>query len=74
MLLGDGKTFYIQKELRRRGTPSVTIAVNEAFSVGSAITKLRELPQERNCSVYFNFTLIPPGVSDYKRQYALGSF
>ena len=63
LLLGDGKTFYIQKQLKKHGTPFVTIAVNEAFSVGSVIKKLRELPQERNCSVYFNFTLIPPGVS-----------
>ena len=69
LILGDGKTFYIKKELKKfdkysgQKKHSVTIAINEAFCVESAIKKLRELPQEKSCAIYFNFTLIPPGVS-----------
>ena len=63
---GDGKTHHIKQELERTSgcQSTATIAVNEAFSVVNAINKLRELPpDEENCIIYFNFTLLPPGVS-----------
>ena len=42
----------------------MTISVNEAFAPVGAIKKLRTLPStEENCGVFFNFTMIPPGVS-----------
>ena len=60
---GDGKTHYIKKQLQRSSS-SVTISVNEAFTPVGAIQKLRRLPpNQENCAVFFNFTMIPPGVS-----------
>ena len=59
---GDGKTHHIKEGLS--GCHSTTIAVNEAFSVVNAINKLRKLPPDKeNCIIYFNFTLLSPGVS-----------
>ena len=61
-LSGDGKTHYIKEKLRQ-STRSLTIAVNEAFTPLSAIKKLRTLPpRQRNCAVFLNFTMLPPGV------------
>ncbi len=61
--LGDGKTHYIENELKN--VPYYKkIAVNEAFTPLAAIKKLADLPPEvPKCAVYFNFTLLPPGVS-----------
>ena len=60
---GDGKTHYIKQQLRR-SSHSLTIAVNEAFTPLSAIKKLRTLPpSQRDCAVFLNFTMLPPGVS-----------
>ncbi len=62
---GDGKTHYIKKKLKEAAS-SVTIAVNEAFSVASAIKKLQSIPMDSpDCAVFFNFTLIPPEVCIY---------
>ncbi len=60
---GDGKTHYIQKQLAQ--CPShQTIAINEAFSPSKAIAKLRSLPLcQKNVGIFFNFTILPPGVS-----------
>ena len=63
--IGDGKTYYIKQRLQR-SPASVTISVNEAFTPVNAIEKLRTLPvNEKDCAVFFNFTLLPPGVSYY---------
>ena len=59
---GDGKTHYIKEQLRKSST-SLTVAVNEAFTPLSAIKKLRKLhPSQRNCAIFLNFTMLPPGV------------
>ena len=61
--LGDGKTHYIKQQLDRSLT-SLTIAVNESFTPLKAISKLRTLPlNQKNCAIFFNFTMWPPGVS-----------
>ena len=40
-----------------------TIVINEAFSLVNAICKLQSLPHdEQQCGVFFNFTMVPPGV------------
>lgn len=58
---GDGKTYYIKKELNRSSSCS-TIAVNEAFTPLGAIKKLQCLPSDKcGCAIFFNFTLHPPG-------------
>ena len=63
---GDGKTHYIKKQLAH-SSASLTIAVNEAFTPLNAITKLRTLPlKQKNCAIFFNFTMLPPGVSEGK--------
>ena len=63
MYVGDGKTHYIEKELEH-SPHSLKIAVNEAFTPLSCMKKLTcELPSDvPNCAVYFNFTMLPPGV------------
>ena len=59
---GDGKTHYIQKQLR--GAPlSLVIAVNESFSPLNAILKLRSLTRDESCDIFFNFTIVPSNVS-----------
>ena len=61
-LKGDGKTHYIQSQLKKC-SQSLEIAVNEAFTPLSAIKKLCTLPTDVvECAVFFNFTLLPPGV------------
>ena len=60
---GDGKTHYIKEQLQL-STHSLTIAVNEAFTPLNAIKKLRQLqPSQRDCAIFLNFTMLPPGVS-----------
>lgn len=60
---GDGKTHYIKEQLRK-SYENLTIAVNEAFTPLGAIKKLRKLnPNQRDCAVFLNFTMLPPGVS-----------
>ena len=62
--LGDGKTHYIQQQLAS-SPASLTIAVNEAFEPLNAISKLRSLPfNHKECAIFFNFTMLPPGVRD----------
>ena len=40
-----------------------TIVINEAFTFVNAICKLQSLPHDQQqCGVFFNFTMIPPGV------------
>ena len=60
--LGDGKTHYIKRQLHGN-QPSLVIAVNESFSPLNAILKLRPLPRNRSCNVFFNFTIVPLIVS-----------
>ena len=60
---GVGKTYYIKKQLAK--CHSVTVAINESFEPIRVIQRLHALPKfERNCAIFFNFSLIPPvGVS-----------
>ena len=59
---GDGKTHYIKQQLAD-SPASVTVSVNEAFTPLKAISKLNTLPlNRRNCAIFFNFTMLPPGV------------
>ena len=59
---GDGKTYYIKEQLQNSST-SLTIAVNEAFTPLNVIKKLKKLhPSERDCAIFLNFTMLPPGV------------
>ena len=61
-LSGDGKTHYIQQQLAH-SPASLTVSVNEAFTPLNAISKLRILPlDQNNCAIFFNFTMLPPGV------------
>ena len=60
--VGNGKTHYIRSQLTAN---NVVIAVNEMFSIGKVIYKLKFLNDEKKCSLFFNFTLLPPGVSCY---------
>jgi len=59
-LIGDGKTHYIKKQLC---SPYLIIAVNESLTVLNAISKLRNLPADKKCAIFFNFTIIPLPVS-----------
>ena len=59
---GDGKTHYIQQQLAT-SSDSVTVTVNEAFTPLNTIRKLCKLPlNKKNCAIFFNFTMLPPGV------------
>ena len=61
---GDGKTHYIKNQLKQSAA-GLTVAVNEAFTPLNAIKKLRTLSKnQRDCAIFFNFTMLPPGVSD----------
>ena len=61
---GNGKTHYIRKQLAGC-SEHVTIAINEVFSPLSAIIKLRSLSlYKENVGLFFNFTILPPGVSN----------
>ena len=62
--LGDGKTHYINKQLQGN-QPYLIISVNELFSPLNAILKLRSLPRNESCNVFFNFTILPTRVSTY---------
>ena len=57
---GDGKTHYIRQQL---DDPHLVIAVNESFTPLNAILKLRKLPHNHTCAVFFNFTIVPSIVS-----------
>ncbi|XP_019859705.1 PREDICTED: uncharacterized protein LOC109587936, partial [Amphimedon queenslandica] len=57
-LQGNGKTHYIRSQLTAN---NVVFAVNELFSVEKVIDKLKLLCDEKDCSIFFNFTLLPPG-------------
>ena len=59
--IGNGKTHYIKNQMKMSSHAAV-IAVHEKFSVAKTISTLNSLPEDR-CSIHFNFTLIPPGVS-----------
>lgn len=60
---GNGKTHYIKKQLAKC-TEQITIAINEAFSLSNAISKLRSVSFSKdNVGIFFNFTVLPPGVS-----------
>lgn len=62
LYIGDGKTFYIKEQLKK-APESLTIAINEAFSVANAIGRLQSLSTNvKGCALYFNFTLLAPGV------------
>ena len=62
ILLGDGKTHYIKRQLHK-DQPSLVITVNESFSPLNAILKLRKLPRNKTCNIFFNFTIVPSIVS-----------
>ena len=62
MILGVGKTHFIRKRMSEL-PHSVVIAMNETFSEKNAIKKLNGLPYEKNCGIFFNFTIHDPGVS-----------
>lgn len=74
LFIGDGKTHYIEKALEQ-APHSLKIAVNEAFTPLNAIKKLTsELPTDvAHCAVYFNFTMLPPGVSNLRPRHATHS-
>ena len=61
IFVGIGKTHYIIQKLKAIPTDHhVTIAVNETFSIASAIERLTLLPHdEEECAVFFNFTILP---------------
>jgi len=61
--IGAGKSHQIKLQIKNRGLHSITIAVNEAFTVETAISTLRSLPKQKGCAIIFNFTMIPPHVS-----------
>ena len=66
-ILGDGKTYYIKNQLSQCEN-FITIAINEAFTPSKAISKLRSLPLYQNkVGIFFNFTILPPGVSTLLR-------
>ena len=55
--IGDGKTHYIKQQLDESDC-CLIIAVNESFTPLNAILKLRSLPRNRSCKVFFNFTIV----------------
>lgn len=60
--VGSGKTHYIKRKLKKC-SEHITIAINEAFTPLSAISKLRSLPlYTTNIGLHFNFTILPTGV------------
>ena len=66
--LGDGKTHYIKKRLHQ---PYLVIAVNESFNPLNAVVKLRSLPRNESCNIFFNFTIVPTIVSSSASHYIL---
>ena len=62
-VIGDGKTHYIEEQLSLSVHP-LRITVNESFMPLDVIKKLSSLPIDvKNCAVFFNICLLPPGVS-----------
>lgn len=59
---GNGKTHYIKKQLHGN-QPYLVVVVNESFNPFSAIMKLRSLPRNATCKIFFNFTIVPLTVS-----------
>ena len=57
--LGDGKTHYIKNQFNQS---SVVLAINESFSICRILTILNSLDDTNECTIHFNFTLLPPGV------------
>ena len=64
--VGDGKTHYIKSQLNG-SQHSLVIAVNESFTVLNAILKLRSLPRDESCKIFFNFTIFSLTVSIYAK-------
>ena len=61
---GDGKTHYIESQLHYSPHP-LRITVNESFMPLNVIKRLSSLPFDvHNCAVFFNMSLLPPGVSE----------
>ena len=40
----------------------MVLAINESFSICRILTKLNSLDDTNDCTIHFNFTLLPPGV------------
>ena len=66
-ITGDGKSQYILKKLKSISSTAqtVTLTINESFSVADAIKELRVLPLRLGNALYLNFTLLPASVSYY---------
>ena len=62
--IGDGKTHYINKQLSGF-QHCLIIAINESFTPLNAILRLRSLPCDKSCKIFFNFTITPSTVSKY---------
>ena len=63
---GNGKTHYITSQLKQC-PQSLHITISETFTVLNVIKKLNSIPiDEKGCGIFFNFTLLPPGVSVFK--------
>ena len=64
--LGNGKSYYIKKELRLYFRDrSVTVALNESFNQLRLIKQLQEtVNNDGLMALYLNFTFIQPAVSD----------
>ena len=66
VIIGDGKSQYILKKLEsiRSTAQTVTLTINESFSVADAIKELRALSLQSGNALYLNFTLLPASVSN----------
>ena len=60
--IGDGKTHYVNKQLSNF-QHYLIIAVNESFTPFNAIKRLRQLPSNTSCGIFFNFTITTSTVS-----------
>ena len=60
--IGDGKTHYVNKQLSNF-QHYLIIAVNESFTPFNAIKRLRQLPSNTSCGIFFNFTIAISTVS-----------
>ena len=65
VITGDGKSQYIHKKLEFISSTArtVTLTINESFSMADAIRDLRQLPLQMGNALYLNFTLLPASVS-----------
>ena len=69
-LAGNGKTFYIRREMKKSG-PHAVLVVNEGFKVHEAIKVLQTFRDSMSCSIHVNITSVMPStVSDGKSKYA----